>query len=404
MRPRLSSRSPDNLRPVRPALGSAVLLLVLGPAAATAPPAVSIQASVTAGPAPLHVVLAATGDAAAYHWEFGDGGSGDGKTAEHDYGSGRFTATLTATSASGETSTAQVVITSYGVGLDVARNPVTRRYGRPGRGAAAEPPLRRARLPGLRRAPARRRLCVPEGAGPAAHGCGRPGLLEAPQFAVHSDPALRAARRPPRGEQGTAGALRRPRRPRRTDRSRLDRRNRGLLHPRRAIRDLPEGGRLRLQPARDALRPDVLHGRLCDPRKPVRPAVPCEPRVRPRADVARQPSLRDESVRRDGLRVLVPSSRRSSLPGAAAAAIRSRTKTSRPSCGPPSSRGRRGRSSAPGPISLTIWSMRCPAGAFTYRRSTSPGGRRSSSRRARDRAPATSCASSASARPGAVSS
>src|SRR6266540_1347453 len=94
MRPRLSSRSPDNLRPVRLALGSAVLLLVLGPAAVAAPPAVSIQASVTAGPAPLHVVLAASGEAAA-----------------------------------GETSTAQVVITSYAVGLDVARNPVTRRYG-----------------------------------------------------------------------------------------------------------------------------------------------------------------------------------------------------------------------------------------------------------------------------------
>lgn len=114
---------------MRLALGSAVLLLVLGPAAVAAPPAVSIQASVTAGPAPLHVVLAASGEAAAYHWEFGDGGSADGKTAEHDYGGGRFTAMLTATSASGETSTAQVVITSYAVGLDVARNPVTRRYG-----------------------------------------------------------------------------------------------------------------------------------------------------------------------------------------------------------------------------------------------------------------------------------
>jgi peptidoglycan hydrolase-like protein with peptidoglycan-binding domain len=114
---------------VRLALGSAVVLLVLGPAAAAAPPAVSIQASATEGVAPLHVVLTASGDAAAYHWDFGDGTAGDGTTVTHDYGGGRFTATVTAASGSGETSTAQVVITAYGVSVKTARTPVTRRYG-----------------------------------------------------------------------------------------------------------------------------------------------------------------------------------------------------------------------------------------------------------------------------------
>jgi PKD repeat protein len=114
---------------VRLALASAVVLLGLGPAAVAAPPAISIQASVTAGTAPLHVVLTANGDPAAYHWEFGDGGSADGRAVEHDYAGGRFTAKLTATSGSGEAATAQAVITAYGVTLDVARNPVTRRYG-----------------------------------------------------------------------------------------------------------------------------------------------------------------------------------------------------------------------------------------------------------------------------------
>jgi hypothetical protein len=113
---------------VRLALASAVLLLAPGPVAVAAPPAVSIQASVTEGPAPLHVLLSATGDAASFHWQFGDGAAADGETVEHDYGGGRFTTVLTATSSSGETSTAQIVVTAYAVRLDVVRNPVTRRY------------------------------------------------------------------------------------------------------------------------------------------------------------------------------------------------------------------------------------------------------------------------------------
>src|SRR4051794_15453559 len=104
------------------------MLLVLGPAAAAAPRAVSIQASVTEGVAPLHVVLTASGGAAAYHWDFGDGTAGDGTTVTHDYAGGRFTATVTASPSSGETSTAQAVITAYGVSVNTTRTPVTRRY------------------------------------------------------------------------------------------------------------------------------------------------------------------------------------------------------------------------------------------------------------------------------------
>jgi hypothetical protein len=114
---------------VRAALGSAVLLLTLGPAAAAAPPTVSIQASATSGAAPLHVVLTAGGDAVAYHWDFGDGSGADGNVAEHDYGGGRFTATLTATSSSGEVATARVVVTAYAVASNATRSPLARRYG-----------------------------------------------------------------------------------------------------------------------------------------------------------------------------------------------------------------------------------------------------------------------------------
>jgi peptidoglycan hydrolase-like protein with peptidoglycan-binding domain len=113
---------------VRLALGSLVLLFVLGPPAAAAPPTVAISASATAGAAPLHVVLTASGDAATYHWDFGDGTSGDGRTVDHDYAGGRFTTTLTASSGSGETSTAQVVVTAYGVAVTAKATPLARRY------------------------------------------------------------------------------------------------------------------------------------------------------------------------------------------------------------------------------------------------------------------------------------
>jgi len=102
---------------VRCTLAFAVSLLILAPAAAGATPVVSIQATPTNGAAPLHVTFAATGDAASYHWDFGDGSAGDGRTAEHTYAAGRWTATLTAQSTSGETVTQTTAITAYGLTL-----------------------------------------------------------------------------------------------------------------------------------------------------------------------------------------------------------------------------------------------------------------------------------------------
>lgn len=109
-------------------LGSLVIFVALGPAAAAAPPAISITASATQGPAPLHVVLTANGADATYHWDFGDGTSGDGATVAHDYAAGRFTATLTALSASGESATAQVVVTAYSLAVSAKKTPLARRY------------------------------------------------------------------------------------------------------------------------------------------------------------------------------------------------------------------------------------------------------------------------------------
>jgi PKD repeat protein len=88
---------------------------------------VSIQATPATGAAPLHVSFAATGDAASYHWDFGDGSSADGRTAEHTYSAGRWTATLTARSTSGEAAAQTTPITAYGLTL-AGPNPA--RYGR----------------------------------------------------------------------------------------------------------------------------------------------------------------------------------------------------------------------------------------------------------------------------------
>jgi PKD repeat protein len=112
---------------VRCGLACAVALLILAPAATGAAPTVSIQATPTAGAAPLHVALAATGDAAAYRWDFGDGTSAEGRTAEHTYAAGRWTATLTALAATGETATQTAAVTAYGLTL---AGPSPARYGR----------------------------------------------------------------------------------------------------------------------------------------------------------------------------------------------------------------------------------------------------------------------------------
>jgi PKD repeat protein len=91
--------------------------LVLAPTAHAAPPAVTAQASPASGAAPLQVALTASGDAATYHWELGDGTSADGPVVQHTYPAGRFTARVTATNALGETAQATTAITATGLTL-----------------------------------------------------------------------------------------------------------------------------------------------------------------------------------------------------------------------------------------------------------------------------------------------
>ena len=73
------------------------------------------------------MTLTASGDAAAYHWDLGDGSVADGPVVQHQYGAGRFTATVTATDAGGETAQASVVITSAQLSLS---GPKVGTYGR----------------------------------------------------------------------------------------------------------------------------------------------------------------------------------------------------------------------------------------------------------------------------------
>jgi hypothetical protein len=91
--------------------------LALAPAAHATPPAVTAQATPAGGAAPLAVTLTATGDAANYHWDLGDGTSADGASVQHTYAAGRFTARVTATNAGGETAQAAVVVTATGLTL-----------------------------------------------------------------------------------------------------------------------------------------------------------------------------------------------------------------------------------------------------------------------------------------------
>lgn len=103
-----------------------VLLLSFGPAAAAAPPDVTVEVSQTEGGAPLTVIFTAVGAAASYHWDFGDGTSADGKSVKHTYQAGRWTATLTAGSGS-DTVTKSVSVTARGLSLT---GPERARYGR----------------------------------------------------------------------------------------------------------------------------------------------------------------------------------------------------------------------------------------------------------------------------------
>jgi hypothetical protein len=98
---------------VRAAIVVAVVLAFSPAATAAAPPTVAATATVTSGAAPLVVVLTASGDAASYHWDFGDGAVAEGTTVEHVYQAGAFTARVTGTSTTGESATASIRLLSF---------------------------------------------------------------------------------------------------------------------------------------------------------------------------------------------------------------------------------------------------------------------------------------------------
>ena len=83
-------------------------------------PTASIGASTTSGNAPLFVSFTGAGSTdpegpiASYAWDFGDGGSGSGKTVTHTYAGGTYVAQLTVTDADGATGTTTKTITVHG--------------------------------------------------------------------------------------------------------------------------------------------------------------------------------------------------------------------------------------------------------------------------------------------------
>jgi hypothetical protein len=98
-------------------VAAALAVLAWAPSALAAPPAVTASASVTSGFAPLRVTLTATGDAAAYRWDLGDGAAADGPVVSQTYRAGSWTAVVTATSATGETAQAAVSLRVAADGL-----------------------------------------------------------------------------------------------------------------------------------------------------------------------------------------------------------------------------------------------------------------------------------------------
>jgi hypothetical protein len=113
---------------VRRGLVCALAALIFVPAASGATPAFTIEATPLTGAAPLRVTFTAKGDAASYHWDFGDGTLADGTTVEHTFAAGRWAATATGRSTNGETATQSTAVAAYGLTLST-RNPA--RYGRP---------------------------------------------------------------------------------------------------------------------------------------------------------------------------------------------------------------------------------------------------------------------------------
>jgi PKD repeat protein len=103
------------------------LVFFVWAAPAHAKPNVSVQATPATGQSPLNVTLTATGDAVSYHWDLGDKTLADGPVVQHQYATGRFTATVTGTAADGTTAQASVVITSAQLTL---RGPKLATYGK----------------------------------------------------------------------------------------------------------------------------------------------------------------------------------------------------------------------------------------------------------------------------------
>ena len=102
---------------MRAAIVVAVVLTFSPAATAAVPPTIVASATVTSGAAPLTVVFSASGDAASYRWDFGDGAVADGSSAEHVYRAGAFTARVTGTNAAGETATSSLQVRSFGLTL-----------------------------------------------------------------------------------------------------------------------------------------------------------------------------------------------------------------------------------------------------------------------------------------------
>jgi N-acetylmuramoyl-L-alanine amidase len=121
-------RSPGEASILNAVRRAAIVLaaLAFAPAAHAAPPALSVQATPASGAAPLPVTLTASGDPATYHWDLGDGATGDGPAVQHVYDAGRFIARVTATAADGESAQAEVIITSLALSLVAPR---TGRFG-----------------------------------------------------------------------------------------------------------------------------------------------------------------------------------------------------------------------------------------------------------------------------------
>jgi N-acetylmuramoyl-L-alanine amidase len=111
---------------VKRLLGVAGIALGLAAPADAAPPVVTAAASPSSGVAPLRVTLKATGDPASYRWDFGDGKAATGATTTHVYAAGSWTATVTATSVTGETARATLALQVAPESIALRRPPATR--------------------------------------------------------------------------------------------------------------------------------------------------------------------------------------------------------------------------------------------------------------------------------------